>query len=240
MKLNKSNFFKNKMMIYFAIILLIALSVFSIKEYLDYRSQAKKVYFANEIVKLPDFELKINKTELKPVDLPFEENVVKKYGNMDKQENCKMLSDTVGPYTDFEQAFIDSGGSLLRNSPLYDCELRNKARNEIKKYSEEHQQIVIDYVIQAFGNVDTSKLKITLLPDSGRDVEESVFTDNPFIWFGSYNPYFQDSLEGNINTGISRTGYVYTDVRKTEKVIDIIVNYEKDGEINTKLVRINL
>ncbi len=218
-------------------------------------NQANKIYVVNETVSFPDFDLKVTKTELKPVDLPIDEEVAKKYGGLDKPENCDVFS---------KESTLANFGSpeLLPYGPSdYNiCIRRNDSKNEIKKYSNENKQLVINYEIKALNNVSSSKLNVMLITDSGRKLDEQVnnFNANQFFnggeqtkpgFLGSgytseieqkYIPYFESEIGGDINKGLSRTGYAYTDVRNTEKSLDFKLTYLKDDKVNTRIVRIQL
>lgn len=72
--------------ILFLLILLVLGGIFGVKRYLNYKENM--IYSVGDSMKFSDFTVKLTKAEIKPVDLPFEDNIVSKYGNMDKKENC--------------------------------------------------------------------------------------------------------------------------------------------------------
>ena len=138
------------------------------------------------------------------------------------------------------------------------CERRNEARNKVKQYINNNRQLTVDYRIVAKNNLDTSKLKVELLPDSGRNLREEVYIDailsnegegeiisvagapGPVYDFSvgrssGYKPYNQSIIGGDINKGLQRTGYIYTDIRNFEKNVDIKITYKNQ----TRIVRIS-
>lgn len=234
----------------FAVILLVIGGYFGFHSYQDYK--ANKIYSFNEIVPFPSFDVTITKAEYKKVDFPLNDSILKKYGNLDSIEDCESMSN--------EDTWLDTSLGWVQNgaSKRAVCERRNKARNDIRQYINNNEQLVIDYKIVAKNNIETSKLKIELLPDSGRNLKEIVFIDailsdegegeiisvagapGPVYDFSygrsdGYMPYHQSSIGGDINKGLERTGYIYTDIRKSENSVDVKITYK--GE--TRLVRIS-
>lgn len=227
---------------------------FGYKYYQDY--QANKVYSVNEAVGFPNFEIKVTKAEFKPVDLPIDEKAVEKYGAINKKEDCDKESknstwwNQVGDWNQYGPSDFNI------------CIRRNNSRDEINKYSSENQQLVVDYKIVATNNVNTSDLKIELITDSGRELGKQVntFNANQFFpngaqekdvldwsiagapgpvytdeWPQEYKPYHKSDIGGDINKGLERTGYLYTDIRNSENSVDLKVTYNSQ----TRLVRIN-
>lgn len=240
----------------FISIILVAGGYFGYKYYEDYMTN--KIYSVDETVKLSDFSIEITKATFKPVNLPIDKKTVEKYGDISQQEDCEKLSKT------------DSWVSIMRNgewsqygpSAFNICHRRNDSRNEINKYSNSNSQLAVDYKITALSNVDTSKLKINLTPDSGRKLGEQVdsLSANQFFEDGAqeildfdfgvpgpvyteesrqtYKPYFASDMGGDLNKGLSRKGYTYTDIRKSENSVDLKISYTKNGQKEVRVVRI--
>jgi len=227
-------------------------SFFGVKAY--QKHQADKIYAVGDTIKLPDFDFKVTKAEFKPVDLPIDQKTVAKYGALDKPEDCDTMSKAP------TMTFMGSPDPVPYGPSDYNiCIRRNDSRKGINEYTADNKQLNVDYTITAKGTVNTDNLKITLIPDSGRKLDEQVNTFNgtqfftesaqektnfggvmmytPEIGF-KYIPYHQSDIGGDINKGLQRTGYTYTDIRNSEHSVDIKVTYKKDGKDNTRIVRV--
>lgn len=233
-----------------ASVLLVVLVIggyFGFQFYQDYR--ANKIYSKNEIVSFPDFDVTVTKAEYKKVSYPLSDRILKKYGGLANPENCKKLSNE-DTWLDTDSLGWVQNGQSMRTV----CERRNDARSKINQYISNNEQLVVDYKITAKSNIDTSKLKIELLPDSGRNLKEEVYIDAILSNEGEgeiisvagapgpvyelsygrssgYKPYHQSSIGGDINKGLERTGYTYTDIRKSENSVDVKVTYKNDIRI---------
>lgn len=247
-----------------AVILLGVGGYFGYKYYQDY--QANKVYSVGETVGLSDFKVDITKAEFKSVDLPIDKDSVAKYGALDKHEDCEKQSKENTWWRAWDND-PNAPWSQTGPSDFNICVRRNNSRDIINEYAKNNSQLVVDYKITAINNVDTSKLKIELIPDSGRKLGEQVesFNANQFFPNGAqrkitvprvagqvytsdsyydngkintftepYEPYHTSNVGNDINKGLERTGYIYTDIRNTESNVDIKITY--NGE--TRLVRI--
>ena len=233
------------------LVVLVVGGYFGFQFYQDYR--ANKVYSVNDIVPFPDFDVTVTKADYKKVDYPLNDSIIKKYGNLDNLEDCKSMSNE-DTWLDTESLGWVQNGASKRTV----CERRNEARNKVKQYINNNRQLTVDYRIVAKNNLDTSKLKVELLPDSGRNLREEVYIDailsnegegeiisvagapGPVYDFSvgrssGYKPYNQSIIGGDINKGLQRTGYIYTDIRNFEKNVDIKITYKNQ----TRIVRIS-
>lgn len=233
---------------------------FGVKAYEKY--QEDKIYAAGDTVGFPDFDFKVTKAEFKPVNLPVDEKTVAKYGSLNKQENCDTFSKE-NTYWKAWDGDINAPWVKYGPSPYNICIRRNDSRNEINKYSSSNKQLVVDYSVIAKSTVDTSKLTVWIEADSGRQLAKQVdaFNANQFFeggaqelvepiggapapWYPDelpqkYIPLYKSNLGGDINKGLTRTGYAYTDIRNSENSVDIKVTYKKDGKDQVRIVRIN-
>jgi hypothetical protein len=244
---------KNPLVIALAIVVLAAAliggGVYGLKAY--NRHQADKIYSTADTVQYPNFSLTLTKAELRPVDLPIMDNLVQQYGGLNKDENCDAFSKAA------TNTMI--AGQVMPYGPSdYNlCNRRNDSRKEIKKYSDANHQLVIDYKITAKATVKAPKISIKLIPDSGRKLDEQVlqFNGNAFmspdsidsggIRYASsndfeYKPFKKSDLGSDIGKGLTRTGYMYTDVRNNESSTDFVLTYYDDGTPQTRTVRIDL
>lgn len=226
------------------------------------KHQEDKVYSTGDVVSFPDFDFKVTKAEFNPVNLPVDQKTVAKYGALEKQENC----DTFSKENTYWKAWSgDINAPWVKYGPSeYNiCIRRNDSRDEINKYSSNHKQLVVDYSVTAKSSVDTSKLTVWIEADSGRQLAKQVDAFNasqffeggaqelveplggaPAPWYPDelpqkYIPFFKSKLGGDINKGLTRTGYAYTDILNSENSVDIKVTYKKDGKNQVRLVRIN-
>lgn len=250
---------KKPIIIAFIVIVGLALlttgGIFGLKAY-D-KHQEDKIYSVGETMHYPDFNVVVTKAEAKPVNLPIKNELVQQYGGLDKDENC----DTFSKASSLINVKFNSSTPIqaLPNGPSdYNlCIRRNDSRKAIKQYSETNRQLVVDYKITANESVSTSQVRVQLIPDSGRKLNEQVdslncneFIDPSTFDFGDtrtsntdcfkYIPYFESELGGNISKGLTRSGYLYTDVRNNESSTDFILSYFHKGVNNTRTVRIDL
>lgn len=220
--------------------------------------QADKIYSVDDIVSLPNFKIDITKSEFKSVDLSLDKDSITKYGGLDKQENCTTQSRERTWWKAWDN---DPDALWVQLGPSdYDiCNRRNLSRNTINEYLKNNDRLHIDYKIIATNNIDTTKLKIELVLDSGRKLDEqiSAFKGNQFFPLGAqykskelekvldvpgpiytsereyipYKPYFVSSLGGDINKGLERAGSISADIRKSEENIDLKVTYENQVRV---------
>ena len=223
---------------------------FGYRYYQDY--QAKKVYSADDTVGMRDFNIEITKADFKPVDLPIDKKVIKKHGALDEKEDCNKLSkEATWNYISYRS----TGWMNYGPSDFNICIRRNDSRDEINKYSSANKQLAVDYKIVAKENVNTSDLKIELIPDSGRQLNKQVdaFNANQFFSDGAqeistfapdapgrvytdevpqeYKPYHKSDIGGDINKGLERNGYIYTDIRNSENSVDLKISYNSEVRI---------
>lgn len=236
-----------------AIVVIVGAGVFGVIKYHNY--QANRIYSVGQSMKYPGFGVTVTKAYFKPVDLPLDNSVLTKYGGLSVKENCDTLSDQATPYTALQQIGINEGSFVAPNpSPRALCVRRNDSRIAINTYTSQNKQINVNYIIKASDTVYTKDIKIQLLPDSGRNLNLPVdqLTGNEFMYgnlsndesgyyvYTKYIPYFQSSLGGNVNSGLTRSDYIYSDVRNTEKSVDFSLSYVLNGKTTTKITRVHL
>lgn len=234
------------------VVLLGAAGVFGTNAYQNYLED--KVYSVDETVKYPEFKLDITKAEVKPVNLPIEDELIDEHGGIDEKEDCSRFSDTPRQEASIEGS-ISNPTSITPYEPSdrVFCVRRNNSRDDIKEYTDKNKQLVVDYKITAKESVDTSKINIELLPDSGRKLDERVhqFNGNQFMKNNDFSheilppmveyvPYHQSNIGGNIGKDLTRTGYLYTDVRNSEDSVDFILTYNQGDETHSRTIRISL
>lgn len=251
-KVNRKNGFKLSITAVIAILILCAGGFFGVKAY--QKQQENKIYAVGDTIKLPDFDFKVTRAEFKVVDLPIDQKTVAKYGPLDKPEDCDTMSKAP------TMTFLGNPNPVPYGPSDYNiCIRRNDSRKGINDYIAKNKQLNVDYTITAKGTVSTANLKITLIPDSGRKPDEQVYAFNGTQFFNDsaqekinwggvmtympevdikYIPYHQSDIGGDINKGLQRTGYTYTDIRNSEHSVDVKVTYKKDGKDNTRIVRV--
>lgn len=233
-----------------ALALLIVGGIFGLKAY--NKHQEDKIYSVGETIKYPDFSVTLTKAETKPISLPLKDNLVKQYGGLENNENCDTFSKAN------TMTYMGTPQALPYGPSDYNlCIRRNDSRKAIKDYSDTNRQLVVDYKITADDSVSTSLIKVKLIPDSGRKLNEQAdslncneFIDPSTSDFGGvrsantncykYIPYFQSELGSNIGKGLTRSGYLYTDIRSNENTADFILSYFRDGKNSTRTIRIDL
>lgn len=258
--MNNKSTNKKKKVIKFSI-LCATIIVLGVAGFFGYRAYqgylANKIYAPNDQVNFSDFTIKTTKADFKAVDLPLDDKAIAQYGGLDKQEDCDTFSK--------EKTWNMMAGEWYHYGPSeYNiCIRRNNSRDDINKYSSENKQLTVDFSIKAKSNVNTKDVRIDLVADSGRSLGERVnlFNANQFFVDGAqfldkaaqsafkapgevmsieytnepYTPYHKSDLGGDLNTGIERKGYIYTDIRNSENSVDLKVTYH--GQ--TRIVRIS-
>ncbi len=230
------------------LVILTSGGVFGLKAY--QKHQADKIYSVDQTMHYPGFSVVVTKAEVKPVNLPIKADLVKKYGGLGTPENCDAASKA--QKLEWYGAYRAPGISDYNL-----CIRRNNSRQDIKEYSNANHQLVVNYKITASDTVNTKDIKIRLIPDSGRNPTEQVnqFNGNEFMLdryseidgailetneIFNYIPYFRSAIGENISKGITRPGYLYTDVRNSEHSADFILTYSHDGTENTCITRMVL
>jgi hypothetical protein len=251
----KSNKRHYKKLLLFIIIgvAVVGAGTYGVIKYREY--QSNRIFSSGQSMPYPGFKVTVTGITLKPVDVPLNKDVVAKYGGLQTSENCNSLSDQSLPYSSIDQLLVNEGRFVAPYpSPRVLCVRRNDSRKDINTYSAANRQLNVNYLIAAKSAVNTKNIKIQLLPDSGRDLTkgglfngnemtyDNLFYDENGVYndFQSYTPYFQSDIRGNIDGGLTRNGYIYTDVRNTEKSVDFNLTYTNNGKITTKTTRIYL
>lgn len=251
-KIKSKHKFKYNKWALFSLFISIALFIVTYSVWASTQSNSK-IYSIEDVIKFPKFSIKISNVQVKQVDLPIIKSVVDKYGPVETFENCDMFSEANRDIWSYTAQVKNPYGPSERAM----CVRRNNSRNEILKYSKNNKQLVIDYKISANETVDTALLNVALYPDSGRDPNLRVneFNGNEFmietyeyikdkLFFNyqtfNYTPYFISDIGLDINKGIKRDAFVFTDVNTTESTLDIIFRYNEDIRTHKRIVRVNL
>jgi hypothetical protein len=238
-----------------AVLILVIFAVvglFGLKAY--EKRQENKIYSVGDTVKFPSFDFKVTKAEFKPVDLPIDDKTTERYGALDKPEDCEKMS------KEPTMTFLGNFKPEPYGPSDYNiCNRRNDSRDGINKYSASNKQLVVDYQVAAKDTVNTRNLKIVLISDSGRKLDARVDTFNGTQFFTEsaqektefggvivysqelkqdYIPYHQSDLGGDINKGLVRKGYTYTDIRNSENSTDIKVTYKLGDKEHTRIIRV--
>lgn len=183
-----------------ALALLTVGGVFGLKDY--HKQQADKIYSVGQTMRYPGFSVEITKAEAKPVNLPIKKELVQQYGGLAKDENCATFSKAS------TMTYLGTPQAVPYGPSDYNlCVRRNDSRKAIKQYSEENRQLVVDYKITANDAMSTSQVKVQLIPDSGRRLNEQVdsLNCNEFI-----NPSTSDvgAIRSN-NINCSNTSHIF-------------------------------
>ncbi|AGL62000.1 membrane protein of unknown function [Candidatus Saccharimonas aalborgensis] len=230
------------------LLLLVSGGFFTYNKYQQHLND--KIYSTSDVINFSDFTLSIKEPSFKTVEINVPQDKVSRYGDLGVSEDCsKYPEDNNQPEDYFNEA---TGKWVFHDEEKWEkdhptrryCEWRNDSRTSINKYIANNQRLTLNYELTANSNVDSSKISISLLPDSGRELKtdethfdyDSLLSDRyvpPFNY--AYKPYSQSDLGGDINKGITRQGEIKADVRNDEKNIDLKVTY--NGE--TRLVRVS-
>lgn len=209
-----------------------------------------KIYSTSDRINFSDFTLSMKEPSFEAVVLNIPQDKVSKFGDLSVNENCSQYpEDNNRPEDNYNYAtgkwvFYEEEKWEKDHPTRRFCEWRNDSRTTIKKYIADNQRLTLNYELTASSNIESSKINISLLPDSGRELKkvetrfdyDSLLSSRyvpPFDY--TYRPYNQTDLGGDINKGITRRGMIKADIRNSEKNIDLKITYY--GE--TRLVRIS-
>src|ERR1035437_7062301 len=84
-----------------AVIIVVGAGIFGAIKY--HNSQANKIYSVGQAMKYPNFEVTLTKSQIKPVNLPLDKDVVTQYGGLVAADNCDTFSDQPIPFTALQQ-----------------------------------------------------------------------------------------------------------------------------------------
>lgn len=205
-----------------------------------------KIYSVNENINLSDFMLTVSSPSYTKPSLVIPQEKIAAFGDINTQEDCSKY-----PFLSWQTNNIDIT-SLDYDDNAYEkahpsgryCEWRNDSRKKIQAYIGDNERVSIDYKITANSTVDSKDIKVAVMLDSGRDLNnpatlfdyDSLLSTKYYPAFDyNYKPYSETQLGGSINKDITRNQNVSFDVRNSEKTIDLKVTYK--GE--TRLVRIS-
>lgn len=218
--------------------------------YQIFRNRANsKIYVAGDTVKLSDFSILVEDVKFNDVSIVIPQDKEAKFGGLATVENCSQY-----PYLSWEKNGVDIS-SLDYNENEYEkknpsgrfCEWRNESRIKINKYKADNKRLSLNYQITAKNTVDSSKISISLLPDTGRNVAEPAkqFDFDPLLskryspaFDFTYTPYSASKIGGDINTGITRKGTIEADIRNGENTIDFKIVYQRDGSSVERIIRL--
>jgi hypothetical protein len=177
------------------------------------QNKKDKVYAVGDVVELLDFDFIVTEIKSNPVSIDTKD--------------------------------IDLSNRKECNDTSHECTWYNWSRQDAQNYLNDYDEsVTIEYELTAKDVVQTDDLTVTILPDSGREIayntgsQSSDLNDNLswFLWVLKldYTANPKSDFGGNVNQGILRKGTVGVDLKKTEQVFDVIVEYQ--GE--TRIVRV--
>lgn len=211
-----------------------------------------KIYAVGENIEFPDFSLKVNKPSFSQVSLTVPKDKAAKYGGLDTAEDCsKYPEDNNMPQDkwDGNKWIMYDENDWEKDHPTRRyCKWRNDSRKSISSYIAKNVHMTLNYKLTAKNNVNSSKISISLMPDSGRTLsgKDTLFDYDallssryapPFNY--EYHPFKETKLGNDINKGITRQGSIDADVRNSEHTLDLKVIYHMGGNDYTRLIRIN-
>lgn len=227
------------------IALLVAGGFFAYHQYQKYLND--KIYTVNKDIGLSDFTLTVSSPSYATPPLNEPQEKIAAFGDINTAENCAKYNFLNMPPTldlSDKSTWVDENDWEKAHPSGKYCEWRHDSRNKIQAYTADNKRMSIDYKIVASSTVDSKDIQVSVMLDSGRDINKPVsqfdydalLSSNYTPAFNyTYKPYSETQLGGNINKGITRNQNVSFDVRNSEKTIDLKVSYK--GE--TRLVRIN-
>lgn len=228
-------------------------------------NRTDRIYAVGDSIKFSGFNFTVTKAQFKPVNLDLSQSYVKKYGAITTKENCNSFSDTPTYLVQESLVRAGVSGDGMGPSQYNICIRRNEDRDSAIKYMNANSQLAIDYSMHSSSTVNSKDIQLAVTPDSGRNVKASpqlylgAFKKGAYEDFDTYGSdagtlagktvyslfglanydydgyYGKSNLGGDVDNGLSRTGYVYTDIRKSEHTVDFKITY--NGQ--SRLVRIN-
>lgn len=190
------------------------------------QSVANKIYLVGETVAMDGFTFKITNTTSE--DIPMNLQGI----NLADRKDCSGLVGDRHAYRD--------------------CDWYNWPRRNAQNYLDEYnRRVTVYYEVRANNDVDADFFNIKLVPASGREIKTVSSNDSngdqtfSFLWqLGQEINGNHDSLEyianprsdfgGDVMRGITREGWIGVDLKKSEKIYDIIVQYKDQ----TRTIRI--
>lgn len=111
--------------------------------------------------------------------------------------------------------------------------------HEAKQYLDDYDiRMKVEYEVSAKDTVRGNALGFTVLPDSGRKIDLNAGSDTGHDQYSflrlmgvHYNANPASDFGGNLNRGLTRSGYVSADMRRDEQSIDIQVHYGNESRI---------
>ncbi len=206
----------------------------------EYRELNKnKIYSSNEVLDFKDFVITFNNISFENIDLNIDKNFTNKYKIAENSEDCSSKSREV------------TGSFIYANSEYDTCTDRVESVNTINNYINNNRKMSFNYNITAKKNTNTEDIKLKIILDSGRNPNPSdqdlAYLNVAARWydeksskdsnydskaiFDIHDVYDNPNLNGYINTGASRTNHVFSDIRNSEKMIDIFISYKNEHKI---------
>lgn len=128
------------------------------------------------------------------------------------------------------------------NDQSHECTWYNWPRSNAQNYLNEYYRANIEYSVDAKEPVQGKDLKVSVVPDSGREIIFNTGSESnddlySFLWVLKldYTANPKSDFGGMVNRGIVRKGSLGVDLKNSEKVFDIVVSYH--GE--TRIIRIS-
>lgn len=235
-------------------IILIVISVGTFYLYGKYQQSLKdKIYSANETIEFKDFYFNVTKYEFKDIDLLIDKDFTSKH-NINQQEDCSVLSTKKSWTADFYQGSRNSEWTKSGLSDSEVCNENNKSLKVTSNYLSNNKSLAVNYKILTKNTISSKNIKITLMADSGRNLDDpldELNVDGRWIYkkvnethqgitretYGSstlfpiYRQYKKFDIGGDINKGIARSGSAGADIRNEERVVDIKISYQGESRI---------
>ncbi|HJM04192.1 MAG TPA: hypothetical protein QF549_00965 [Candidatus Saccharimonadaceae bacterium] len=171
-------------------------------------------------VKLVDYSVMEN-TSMRTSDM------LNSDGSLKEEEDCDSKYPDVLNRFRYESPFL-LGRDEDEYVPSYENSECKSLNNKLKKYSsyeKSHKMLALNLEITANGNksVNVSEIRTYMNVPSGRDITKKVYWGNSE--YEAHTPYSVGDKSGYLNSGLSRTINMWTDLMNEESLVDIVIRY---------------
>jgi hypothetical protein len=187
---------------------------------------ANQIYPIGQRVAFPLFDVTATAGSMSALELPLRHEQVARYGGLDTFEDC-----TDGAVITEESVTGRIQEDSRRISEQGRCRDRNNARASIKAYQKNYdRQIRFEYVIQARHHVDLERVSIDVVSESGRNLWHAGLENAGAL--ATWHPGTERSeLGGRLNAGLQRSGFIRSDLKPGERVVDLVVTDRTQADI---------
>lgn len=189
--------------------------------------QGRSVYHSDETIYFSDFSVKMTDYTVMDTTSMLNQDLIDNGGNLRSTEDC----DSKYPQQSYYSSFWQST-SYVPNYENSECKELNDKLSIYSKYEATHKMIAMNIQITTNKNtnVKVSDIKTYMNVPSGRDVTKEVPLGNSDN-YDVHVPYGVSEKLGYLNSDLSRTINLWTDLLNEEDLIDVVIMYHDEQKI---------